>query len=282
MLRKIKYYVWVVVMIPHLLWAKTLPIQHTQTVLWNKNPIAFAVAVGHRRRLSFSESVILKNKNPALTTDKVTVINNQGSLYITARQPFAPLLMPVWLPKAKISVLIQLSGVPDFLKRPDIEVSLPSAKAHALPADYSTATLNAVQSLRQSAQQFALPRLRTASTMRALDFDARAVVSLYPVRGIVATPVAAWRSQGAYITAVRLANTTRYRLHLAPQFFRGDFQAVAFYRQGKMRDMSHPVVPFSVLTSKGTSTSSTLALLLSSSPFDEARHRAPSFARGAS
>ena len=54
---------------------------HYDHAVWNGIPIRFIVPVGQERILKFPSSVTLHNNNPNLTTDKVSIQNNNGFLY---------------------------------------------------------------------------------------------------------------------------------------------------------------------------------------------------------
>ena len=60
-------------------------------VLWDRTPISFEIPLGKERMITFPESVIFHNTNPELTTDRVSTLNNAGTLYIQAKKAFDPI-----------------------------------------------------------------------------------------------------------------------------------------------------------------------------------------------
>ena len=70
---------------------------HAEHVVWNRTPIEFVVPVGQERLLSFPGSVSFHNTNSNLTSDKVSVLNNAGTLYIRAKKAFDPIRVPIVL-----------------------------------------------------------------------------------------------------------------------------------------------------------------------------------------
>jgi len=75
---------------------------------------------------------------------------------------------------------------------------------------------------------------------------------------IIASPIASWRSEFLYVTAVQLQNTQDEATHLdAEKDIRGDWKSAAFY-------------PSDILSKRGAKSDSTLAILISSKPFNAA------------
>ena len=84
-------------------------------------------------------------------------------------------------------------------------------------------------------------------------------VPLYQGGVVSSIPLASWRFNRQYVTAVLLRNTTRQTLELNTHLLRGGWQVVAFMRYTKLSP--------SELTPQGTLYDSTSAILVSNAPF---------------
>ena len=95
--------------------------------MWDKLPLVFRVPVGHERLLSFSDKVKVIMMTLIFTSDKVTILNNAGTLYIKAKQVFDPVRLRVVIVATGDTVLVDLSGVAegdDFTVECGISLSL--------------------------------------------------------------------------------------------------------------------------------------------------------------
>lgn len=241
-------------------------------VVWIKKPIEFVVPVGQQRLLSFPKRVELVNSNPALTSDKVSVLNNNGTLYLTAKKPFAPLLVSVRLVDSGEVVLVSLSGSQNAKDLTPLDVVLPSGPSvYQASPQQPNVTVDLVSLMRFAVQQFGVARVAThpAGIVRTPMFTHQAV-PLVAGGQIESFPLVSWRGGDLTVTAVELKNLSRHTLTLKTSQLVGDWQAASFYRFDQMRDLLHPRVPFQVVTPVGTKRDFTLVFVISTQPFGQA------------
>ena len=245
-------------------------------VMFDKTPVQFVVPVGQQRMISFPDRVTITNTDPRLTTDVVSILNNNGTLYVTAKKVFSAILVPVKLITSGQVVLVYLSSDAKAKDNNPLNVVVPqvSAPQYQDNGDKAepTLTFNAVTLLRFASQQFSYKRLATMpdGLSRTPLFTTR-TVDIYFGDAVTAYPLASWRASDLYVSVVQLTNTTDQILTLDPRYIIGYWQAAAFYRfDTVMLNQNTVQTPFNVLTPQGTSRDYTLLLLVSNMPFGKA------------
>ncbi len=253
-------------------------------IVWVKTPIHFVVPLHKQRMISFPTRVQVDNTNPHLTTDKVTIYNNNGTLYVTAHKAFKPLLLPIKLMASRDVVLVYLSSSAVAKDNHPLDVVIPSVSPSAYRAksaiDAPTVTINDVSLLRFAAQQFGVKRM--ASQPRNISrtpMYTQQSVNMYYGDAVEGFPLISWRGGDLYVTAVLLKNTTREVIRLDPRKLIGHWQAAGFYRFDAMKTRIKPTVPFNQLTPIGTQRDFTLLLVVSSQPFGESLNALNPFVR---
>lgn len=253
-------------------------------VVWNKAPIQFSVPVGHQRMISFPDRVQVINANPQLTTEKVTILNNNGTLYITAHKPFKPTLLQVKLLKSSAVVMVYLSGKSRQGDTTPLDVVVPAVSPSAYKPSSTplrpTVTVNAVSLLRFAMQQFSYERIASHpnNITRTPMFTTR-TVSIYAANTVRGFPLISWRAGDLFVTAVQLKNMTAYPVTLTPLRLKGHWQAASFYRFDAMRTLVKPEIPFNQLTARGTKRDYTLLFVVSSRPFGQSLQALVPFVR---
>ena len=245
-------------------------------VVFDKTPIQFVVPVGKQRLISFPDKVSINNTDPSLTTDKVGFLNNNGTLYITAKKAFEPILLPVKLVTSGKVVLVYLSSTTSAKNNNPVDVVVAGVSQSAydgnVPAEEPTLTFNAVSLLRFATQQFSYKRLAMSPNgiSRTPLYTTR-TVNIYYGDAVTGYPLASWRAGDLYVSVVQLKNTTDQSLTLDPRYVVGYWQAATFYRFDTVMKNAHdPQVPFNVLTPQGTERDYTLIMLVSNEPFGQA------------
>jgi len=234
-------------------------------VLWDKLPIGFSVPVGHERLLSFPDKIKVINDDPALTSDKVTILNNAGTLYIKTKQVFDPVRLRVVMVATGDTILVDLSGVAEGDDAP-LSVVLASGVTTPLgDANQNTATTSAHTTTNVvSLTRYAVQHLY--SPERLLEDNPNIYrTPMYTQRSVVLTtghqfsafPLISWRGGELYVTAVLLRNDLSQPTAVHPQSFLGCWQSVSLY-------------PLTSLSERGTSHDRTTVFLVSREPFGAA------------
>ena len=259
--------------------------QQDQQVLFDRTAIQFVVPVGKQRMISFPDRITITNTDTALTNEIVSMFNNNGTLYVTAKKAFKPILLPVKLVTSGQVVLIYLSADAKAKNTSPLNVVVPEVSQSQYRGNETETepsfTINAVSLLRFAAQQFSYKRLANIpdAISRTPLFSTRSV-SIYYGDSVMAFPLASWKANDLYVSVVQVTNTTNKVLTLDPRYLMGYWQAAAFYRfDTVMSNHTTPKVPFNVLTPQGSARDYTLLLVVSNMPFGEAIKTIPPFNR---
>lgn len=228
-------------------------------VVWGNEPIAFSVPTGTERLLSFPGKVELNNSSPELTTDKVALLNNNGTLYITAKKTFKPIRVAVTIVKTGTVILIDLSGVSNG-SNASVSVLLASNTASGnSTSTQSTSSLNYASMMR-----FAITNLYSPARLMINDdrfsrtpmYTSRSV-SLVINSRVLAMPLISWTAGDLTITAVLLKNTEHHKVWISPYQLKGAWLASSLY-------------PTRYLDPANSTHDRTTLFLISSQPFNDA------------
>lgn len=236
-----------------------------ERVVWRKVPIAVPLMVGAERLVHFPDSVSL-----GLPPSLHVVLRSQsinGTLYLLARQPFPPTRVLVRSETDGAVYVLDISAEaaaaePRLL--PEIEVLPPgdTAPARAEQAETSSGTHRPaargyVALTRFAAQQLYAPtRLLPAQPGVVATPVRQQSVALVVGGAVDATPVAAWKIGGRYVTAVQLTNRSTKPVVLDPRTLRGAWLAATFQHNR--------------LLAAGSDADTTAVYLVSDRPFEAA------------
>lgn len=240
----------------------------TEHVVWQGTPISFAVPVGEERLIHFPGAVQFKNMDPSLTADKVAISNNDGTLYIRALEPFAPIRTYVEVMNSGQIIYLDLSaqaGGNDTavsVVTPTPSTTTTTSTAHSenptepgyiAMLQYAEAELywpeRLLMQLNTNPDYFNFTRSPMHTTH---------AVHLLMGANVIAMPELSFRNGDLFVTAVLLMNPNKESVHFDPfQDFIGDWQAKAFY-------------PTNYLTPQGTPNDRTTVFLVSDQPFNRA------------
>lgn len=243
-------------------------------VVWQGTPISFAVPVGEERLISFPGDVEFKNLDPSLTSDKVSISNNDGTLYIRALQPFYPIRTYVAIKSTGQIVYLDLSaqnGGDDTAV--NVVTTLSTSGSATSASNSASAGPTYISMLQYAVAEMYWPeRLLTQLNQDPSNFDfARTpmytthAVHLIMGNNILALPEVSWRNGDLFVTAVLLMNPNKTAVNFDPfQDFIGNWEAKAFY-------------PTTYLSPQGTANDRTMVFLVSSQPFNSALIAAPDY-----
>lgn len=277
-----------VMLLPSLGFSKNSIVENTSAndehVVWVKTPINFVVPQNKQRMISFPARVEIDNQNPNLTTDKVTIYNNNGTLYVTAHKEFAPILLPIKVVSTGEVVLVYLSSNASTQDNNPLDVVIPSISKTAYSSgetkEKPTVTINDLSLLRFATEQFSLQRLAShPENITRTPMYTHRTVNIYYGDEVMGFPLISWRSGDLYVTAVQLKNTTKHTVYLNPGNLIGHWQAASFYRRDRMKTLTTPSVPYNKLTATGTKRDFTLLFVVSTKPFGESLNSLNPFVR---
>ncbi len=251
--------------------------QTDEHVVWDKVPLQLVIPVGGERMISFPARVDLSNNNPDLTTDKVTIYNNAGTLYVDAHKTFAPILLKVKILGSEEVVMVYLSASTTATDTHALDVVVPGLTPVAKVGeaengeDNPTLAINDVALSRVAMQQFYLQRLAThPDNFARVPMGTHQAVAMYYGGTVNAFPIGSWRAGDLYVTAVVLQNTSSTLVTLDPRNLMGNWQSAAFFRKDEMVSLTNPKFAYNVLFPAGNARDQTMVFVVSDKPFAQA------------
>lgn len=228
-----------------------------ERIFWDKTPIQITLPVGSERMVTFPDNVRLGL--PATVSAKLRTQSNQGTVYWLAHEPFDATRIQVQGIDSGQVYLLDVRAVKDQsplnpieiqLKKPLVIQAQPTGTLRNTRSDYVLLTRFAAQQLYAPARLLKTPR----------DIYRRGVKQLpitHLIRGqtIEATPIAAWRKDRLFVTAIQLKNASDQPVVLDPRTIRGEWLAATFQHAR--------------LHASGTELDTTALYLISHRPFAE-------------
>lgn len=233
-----------------------------EAIVWERAPIIVTLPIGKERFVSFPSAVQLGYDKNRLPDSVLRVENDHQTLYLMARKSFPITRVEVKLATGEI-ILMDISATdrgddnpidvvfPKFIQSIDTS-SYTSQGSYDL--DYVSLTRYAIQQL------YAPTRLLTdSSTIIRFPMQTTYVVPLFYDGSVSSMPLASWRQNNNYVTALLVKNRLHELLRLDPRLLCGDWKAATFFPQETLASQGTPI-------DKDTST----LFVVSDRPFSEA------------
>lgn len=198
-------------------------------IRWERAPLAIALTVGEERMLHFRAPVsvgVPAALEPLLRTQTVN-----GTVYLLAHTAFpAARLIVRELDGGQVYLLDVTATEVGGLRLP-LTVVAPEADREDFrsPPDSDPRHVGYVTLTRYAAQQLYAPlRLLSAEPGIVRQPVRREPVRLIPGDSVMAIPLAAWRAESLYVTAVKVTNRRKTAQVLDPRTLRGEWLAATF------------------------------------------------------
>lgn len=233
-------------------------------MVWRKKPIEFVIPTGKERMITFPSKIATISADDNLGPDKISLIYNDGTLYLKALRAFDPLLVIVHLKDSDQSILLHLSSTPSADDTP-VDVVLDSinlgqsgdSTSGVVPAKPSQ--LSYIDLLRFAIRALYAPErlVEASSEIARAPMYTEKTIALMKGHDTEDFPEASWRGQDYFVTAILIKNTQTRPLILDPRAVEGDWLASSFY-------------PTNRLAPRGQRGDETTLFLVSALPFGEA------------
>jgi integrating conjugative element protein (TIGR03749 family) len=216
------------------------PEEENTHLVWKGEVLQMTLTLNQEKRLIFSSNVTPDLKG-ALMTDQLDIINDNKSLYLTAKKPFSHVRMFVSLENTNQVILMDLSTQEKGNKEENntVYIDLPRLSSQETTQSNNNETLsisnndNAVTLVRYAWQQlFAPVRLleNPLNISRAPMHTTYFVSSLVNGDKVIAHPIASWVYQNTYVTAIELRNKYPHPTSIdIPKDLCGDWKAASLY-----------------------------------------------------
>lgn len=244
-------------------------IEH-EHVIWQQKPIDIILPVGKERMIGFPGTVDFGYDKTVLSDDKLSVQNNNGTLYLVAKTEFSAQRVQVRCRDSGQIILLNLSAqknmsnipldivISDENKADDNVTNSSDAESIDNTSEIKHINITAVTLTRFAAQQLYAPKrlLVQPSSIYRVPMHTAKTVPLVLDGSVIAMPLASWRGGDLFVTAILLRNQLKQELTLDPRNLCGNWKTASFF-------------PSSVLTTAGTESDSTTVFLVSNRPFAE-------------
>jgi integrating conjugative element protein (TIGR03749 family) len=258
-----------------------LPGQAVEILRWQRLPLAVPLTVGEERIVFVDRNV--RVGVPEQLAERLRVQSAGGAIYLYASEAIPPTRLQLQDVESGALILLDVSaetpGEGQASREPVRIVMEETAGRDGRPSgsapDKSESPASRQETpipvvlIRHAAQNLYAPLravepvagIARANLRRDLALD-----TLLPTLPVRASALAAWRLNGMWGTAVRLANVSASRLELDPRLLQGDFVAASFQHPdlGPAGDASDTTVVYLVTRGHGLAES----LLPAITPFD--------------
>ena len=258
---------------------------NVEHVIWHKAPIEMTLPIGKERMISFPTQVRvqLADSENALTTNDITLLNNDGTLYITAKRKFPKTRLYVktivgaddktgsvqYGEMLLVDIKPVASGDDALIAVVEKDNQNPAQENSASDVADKIAKANGTDSLGEAVSLVSLNRfaiqslyapkrlIKTPSGIYRVPMHTDKTVHLVANDNVIAMPLASWRDNNLTVTAVLLRNMNNTAVNLSPDLILGQWASSVFY-------------PREHLSSHGTKDDSTTVFLTSSNDFNSA------------
>jgi integrating conjugative element protein (TIGR03749 family) len=246
-----------------------------QHVLWNKTIIPIDLPVGKEKIIEVCQrenqsgecqTIPLLPYLPQseIASGQLKWINNDGTLYLTAMRPFNKKLTELKLKNDKGDIILIHLSANKVADNNRIQILLPKQSPSSSVENKVSEDKSIGDMIRWVSQQLYAPKrlLTQPNWIYRVPMRTNHFVPLYRGALVSAMPLATWRSNDYYITAVLMRNTSHQRVKLDYKMLRGQWIAVSFFRLGQLKPTT--------LTSTRTDHDTTTGIYVSSVPFNQA------------
>jgi integrating conjugative element protein (TIGR03749 family) len=258
---------------------------NTETRLWDKTPINIILPVAQEKLVHFPGRIVFNSPQPnsALTQDKLSVLNNQGTLYLTAHKAFEPIRVTVTLVSSGEVLLLDLSAnndtnshnthsatntamnillaksvqshndIDNHGNTPNTQSKVNHTSTNYKPIlDYAALTRYVLQQryapvrLRKVNPEIITIPLRSARTAPGLfsKFDNNTEHAELNELIITAMPIQAWQYRQFYVTEIALRNRSENPLEIPLENLCGQWLASSVYPSTPSSLVLISTVPF--------------------------------------
>jgi len=209
-----------------------IPAAHAVEILhWQRLPLSVPLIVGQERIVFIDKNV--RVGVPASVAGRLRVQSAGGAVYLRASEPIEPTRLQVQDADTGALILLDIAARTAKDSEPELEpVRIVEGEAKLGKTEPPPRQTPIPVALTRFAAQNLYAPLRTIEPVpgimrvnlrRDLNLD-----TLLPALPVQATPLAAWRLENQWLTAIRLTNISDNAITLDPRLLQGDFLTATF------------------------------------------------------
>jgi len=225
-----KRYLWL------LLGLLLIPAAHAVEILhWQRLPLSVPLIVGQERIVFIDKNV--RVGVPASVAGRLRVQSAGGAVYLRANEQIEPTRLQLQDADTGALILLDIAARAAKAGEPELEpvrivegeitrdgTTQPLSRQTPIPV---VLTRFAAQNLYAPLRTIEpVPGIMRVNLRRDLNLD-----TLLPTLPVQATPLAAWRLENQWVTAIRLTNISDSKIALDPRLLQGDFLTATFQHQ---------------------------------------------------
>ena len=208
-------------------------VQAVELMHWERLPLAVPLVINQERVVFVDEDI--RVGVPSTLAGKLRVQSTGGTLYLRASEAIAPTRLQLQSVATGEITLLDIAATPGDQPLEPVRI-LKNAKVQATEAESSTVlaperTPIPVALTRYAAQSLYAP-LRTVESLpnvRRVPLKLRTELpTLLPSENVSSTPIAAWRLDDYWVTAVKLRNRSSEMVQLDPRRLQAKLFAATF------------------------------------------------------
>lgn len=243
-------------------------------VIWQQAPINVILPVGKERMVSFPGAISFGYDKSVLGDNVLSVQNNNGTLYLTAKTAFTTQRVEVKCQNNGQIILLNLSAQANASDTPlDVVIAqannvsalsvpntpAPVSDSQTINPSFTETTPSYVELTRFAAQQLYAPKrlLVQPLSIYRTPMHTKKSVPLLLDGSVAAMPIASWRGGNLTVTAVLFRNQLHQPNTLDARHLCGSWQAASFF-------------PQTVLAPAGQREDSTTVFLVANRAFSDA------------
>ena len=246
-------------------------------MVWTGDPLRVPLSNNVEQRLTFPDAKLLWADVPNKLKDKLTTQIVGNNVYWTAKGTFKRqritlgeegsdkiYLLDVSANNRKTNAarIVVMQGSDPYASTPQSASPINSQVDSIRRASRSPMAGYATLLRFAAAEVYAPQRLRMRNTgIVKVSLSSSSVRNLLPQRNLSIKTVAAWRSQGFYVTALNVVNVSKNNVRLDPRVIRGMWKASLFHHN--------------FLRGYGSRDDNTTLFLISDKPFNDAINSHP-------
>ena len=198
----------------------TIAVNAVELMRWERLPLPVPLVVGHERVVFLDEDV--RVGLPSALAGKLRVQSAGGTLYLLASEAIAPSRLQLQSVATGQLILLDIAASPGDRPLEPVRIvrSEPGQTPVELPASAPSTTPVPVALTRYAAQSLYAP-LRTVEALPGVRRVALTLTdelpTLLPTENVASTPIAAWRLDEYWVTAVKLRNRGAQPVQLDPR-----------------------------------------------------------------
>jgi len=222
------------------------PIQertNDEHIVWKRAPINITLPVGKERFVSFPGKVEFGYNINLLPASILRIENDNKTLYFLAKKAFSTHRTQAKLETGEV-ILLDINAKIRADSNP-IDIVLPKVESdhNEIRRNTNTESVSYASLTRYAVQQLYAPErlLKNTPNLTRFPMETTHLAPLFYDHSAVTMPIASWRRENLYVTALLIKNTLNQTLRLDPRLLCGNWKTASFFPQTQLAAKATPI-----------------------------------------